>query len=125
MTKKAGKPNRNLVIVLASIVAVLVIGGIVAVVAINSNNTPKEETVTAEDLMREAENERIDAIVTQVKLKADIYAANHGKYAPNLRYFIDDPSYLDQYNVVYTATDDGFTITYTVADGSTRTLTND
>ena len=49
MTKKAGKPNRNLVIVLASIVAVLVIGGIVAVVAINSNNTPKEETVTAED----------------------------------------------------------------------------
>lgn len=125
MANKSNKPNRNLVIVLASIIAVLVIGGIVAVVAINSNNTPKEQQKTVQDAAMEAKNDYIDAVVAQVKIKADLYANEHGKYAPSLKYFIDDPSYLDQYNVVYTATDDGFTITYTVADGSTRTLTND
>ena len=125
MATKSNKPNKNLVIALASIIAVLVIGGIVAVVAINSNNTPKEQPKTAQDAATEARNNYIDAVVSQVKIKADMYKTNHGKYAPKLTYFIDDPSYLDEYNVVYTATDDGFTITYTVADGSTRTLYND
>lgn len=125
MAKKTNKPNKNLVIALASIIAVLVIGGIVAVVAINSNNAPKEQPKTAQDAAKEAENNRIDAIVAQVKYKADLYQINRGKYAPSLRYFIDDPSYLDEYNVVYTATDDGYTITYTLPDGTTKTLTND
>ena len=125
MTQKTDKPNKNLVIILASIIAVLIIGGIITVVAINSNNTSKEQPKTAQDLITEAENSRIDAIVEQVKIKADLYKINHGKYASKLSYFIDDPNYLDEYNVVYAATNNGFTITYKLADGTTKTLTND
>lgn len=122
----AKKQNKTTITILAIVLVVIVVVGI-AFLAIASNGSKNKQTsYTVEDSINESEQNRIDAIVEQVKLKAEIHKEEHGYYPYSLRDFIQDPSYLDEYNVVYTRLDDGggFTITYSGPSGQ-KTLYSD
>ena len=79
-TKKQNKRLSPLAIILAVAALLLVIGLVIIFVVSKPNNEPKETYITPEW----AEEQRLDAIADQIRIKAEMYHRDHGVWPESL-----------------------------------------
>ena len=111
--KKKVKKLTPLTIGLIVGVVVLLIGGLIALIVINSpNNEPKSVTWSTED----AEAMRLDAIAQQIRTKAENYHAQHGEWPSSIEDIHETKDRLP--NMVFNSFRNmGFLLSYTGVNG--------
>ena len=113
-------PTTTKVLIGVGAVAVVMVGVVLWASAVVSNAEVEKDYITPEELAQQTQQNKLDAVVSQLKPMAELYRIDYGHYPYRLEDFVKDPDNLREtvpdLSYIYNS-DDSFTITYTDLDG--------
>lgn len=125
MSEKKPAQNKHMstttkVLIGVGAVAVVAVGAVLWAAAVVNNAEVEKDYITPDELAQQTQQDKLDAVVGQLKPMAELYRVDYGHYPYRLEDFVKDPDNLRKtvpdLSYIYNS-DDSFTITYTDLDG--------